>query len=187
MTVLRLVAIVVIFFVAAAAWMVLAGSVQYRTDTSDEALGERVEGLWGGPQAQSAPRFTYRGSSKTSRPLPIAGSDITADFKLDQRRKGLLWYATYEVAFDAAYTVRNPDAGPAEVTMEFIHSLGIRIMLAEFSPIPGTPDGDRCRQFTDLSEPLNHNKTAFTTIRLGFDQSNRLKNLQRQLNHTVNS
>ena len=80
--------------------------------------------------------------------------------------------------------IGHPDSElqQAEATMEFIHSLGIRIMLAEFSPIPGTPDGDRCRPFTDLSEPLNHNKTAFTIRRLGFDPVGRLKDLCRQWN-----
>lgn len=70
----------------------------------------------------------------------------------------------------------------AEATMEFIHSLGIRIMLADFSPIPGTPDGDRCNRFTDLSEPLNHNKTAFTIRRLSYESVGRLKDRCRQLN-----
>lgn len=80
--------------------------------------------------------------------------------------------------------IGHPDSESqqAESTMEFIHSLGIRIMLAEFSPIPGTPDGDRCRRFTDLSEPLNHNKTAFAIRRLGFDSVGRLKTLCRQWN-----
>jgi len=30
-----------------------------------------------------------------------------------------------------------------------------------FHPIPGTPDGERCRGIVDLDEPLWHNKTAF--------------------------
>jgi hypothetical protein len=80
--------------------------------------------------------------------------------------------------------IGHPDSElqQAEATMAFIHSLGIRIMLAEFSPIPGTPDGDRCQPFTDLSEPLNHNKTAFAIRRLGFDTVGRLKDLCRKWN-----
>lgn len=80
--------------------------------------------------------------------------------------------------------IGHPDSETqqAEVTMEFIHSLGIRIMLADFSPIPGTPDGDRCGRFTDLSEPLNHNKTAFTIRRLGYETVGHLKDRCRQLN-----
>ncbi len=69
-----------------------------------------------------------------------------------------------------------------EESMQFVHSLGIRGMLADFSPIPGTPDGEFCRRWINLDEPLLHNKTAFPIIMLGFDESNRLKDLQRQLN-----
>jgi len=120
MRVVRLVAIGCIFVIAAIAWMVLAGSVQVRTDSSDVTLGERVEGLWGGPQTQTAPSFTLSSEGGGGhKALAIAGSDITADFTLDQRRKGLLWYATYAVAFDATYRVTNPDAAPGEATMAF--------------------------------------------------------------------
>jgi radical SAM superfamily enzyme YgiQ (UPF0313 family) len=72
-----------------------------------------------------------------------------------------------------------------EASMHFIHSLGIRGMLADFSPIPGTPDGEYCRQWIDLDEPLMHNKTAFPILLLGFDETNRLKDLQRKLNRSL--
>ena len=69
-----------------------------------------------------------------------------------------------------------------EDSMRFVSSLGIRGMLADFSPIPGTPDGDYCSRYVDMSEPLFHNKTAFPIITMGFDETNRLKDLQRKLN-----
>lgn len=72
-----------------------------------------------------------------------------------------------------------------EASMHFVQSLGIRGMLADFSPIPGTPDGEYCRKWINMDEPLMHNKTAFPIILLGFDESNRLKNLQRQLNREL--
>ncbi len=77
------------------------------------------------------------------------------------------------------------DIQELEGSMRFVSSLGIRGMLADFSPIPGTPDGDACSHWVDMSEPLMHNKTAFTTIRVGFDESNRLKDLQRKLNQQL--
>jgi len=120
MTALRLVAIALIFVVATVAWVVLAGSVQYRTDTSDNTLGTDVAGLWGAPQYQTAPTFTYRPDGEgAALPLAIAGSDITTRFDLDQRRKGLLWYATYAVDFDATYRVVNPGATAAQAQMRF--------------------------------------------------------------------
>lgn len=62
---------------------------------------------------------------------------------------------------------------------------GVRVMLSEFAPIPGTPDGEKCRQWVDIEEPLNHNKTAFAIRRLGFDQVNRLKAICREINQQV--
>jgi hypothetical protein len=66
--------------------------------------------------------------------------------------------------------------------MRFAHDLGIRLMLSEFSPIPGTPDGDKCRHWVDLEEPLCHNKTAFCLRFLGEERVNHLKSLCRELN-----
>jgi hypothetical protein len=77
------------------------------------------------------------------------------------------------------------DIQQLEESMRFVHSLGIRGMLADFSPIPGTLDGEYCRKWINLDEPLMHNKTAFPIIMLGFDETNRLKDLQRQLNRSL--
>jgi len=69
-----------------------------------------------------------------------------------------------------------------EASMRFASGLGLRLMLAEFSPLPGTPDGELCRQWVDLDEPLCHNKTAFVIRMLGEAEVNRFKNLCRELN-----
>src|SRR5205823_10853956 len=78
----------------------------------------------------------------------------------------------------------NSDQQHVEASMRFAHDLGIRVMLSEFSPIPGTPDGERCRRWVDLDEPLCHNKTAFTMMNLG-PEAERLKALCRELNQVV--
>jgi len=54
-----------------------------------------------------------------------------------------------------------------------------------FHPIPGTPDGERCRGIVDLDEPLWHNKTAFAIAALGADEVNRLKEECRQFNDAI--
>jgi len=77
------------------------------------------------------------------------------------------------------------DIQQLEDSMRFVNSLGIRGMLADFSPIPGTPDGLYCREWVDMDEPLYHNNTAFPIIMLGFDEPNRLKDLQRKLNRSL--
>jgi hypothetical protein len=85
--------------------------------------------------------------------------------------------------------VGHPQADLQDVkaSMQFAHALGLRLMLAEFSPIPGTPDGEHCRQWVDLHEPLWHNKTVFPLRLLGFDEVQRLKTMCRALNQRLRS
>jgi hypothetical protein len=69
-----------------------------------------------------------------------------------------------------------------ESSIRFAAAQGARVMLSEFAPIPGTPDGEACRAHTSLDEPLNHNKTAFTMRFLGEERVNSLKALCRHVN-----
>ncbi len=56
---------------------------------------------------------------RQSDPLELAGSNITVFLKLNHRKKGLLWFATYTVDFNSNYTIENPLDHPIEVVMEF--------------------------------------------------------------------
>ncbi len=109
----RLFAIFLIFIAASFGWVVLGGSIELRTGHADDMGWEQVGSLWGEPQHQQAPRFRTG-----SGVLPITSSDITANLALEQRRKGLLWYATYAIDFSAAYGVHNNTTKTARVTME---------------------------------------------------------------------
>jgi hypothetical protein len=51
--------------------------------------------------------------------VPIVASDIDVVLDLEQRQKGLLWFATYGVGFDARYTFRNESPEPRDVTLVF--------------------------------------------------------------------
>jgi len=87
-----------------------------------------------------------------------------------------------------AYLIVGHPGGDEQAIEDSIllaHSLGIRVMLSEFSPIPGTPDGEQGRRWVDLDEPLWHNKTAFAARRLGAGEINRLKRLVDQLNRRL--
>jgi radical SAM superfamily enzyme YgiQ (UPF0313 family) len=46
-----------------------------------------------------------------------------------------------------------------EATVRFVHRLGVQAKLALFSPIPGTPDGNRALPAN--ADPLLHNNTAY--------------------------
>jgi hypothetical protein len=90
--------------------------------------------------------------------------------------------------FIGAYIIiGHPDSAGQDVegSIRFAAQQGARVMLSEFAPVPGTPDGEACRVHTDLDEPLNHNKTAFTIRFLGNDRVNQLKDLCRTVNREV--
>jgi radical SAM superfamily enzyme YgiQ (UPF0313 family) len=76
----------------------------------------------------------------------------------------------------------DTDGQEVEASMRLAHQCGTRILLSEFSPIPGTADGERCEKWIDAKEPLSHNKTAFAIRRLGFDYLNDLKTICRKFN-----
>ena len=113
MTGLRLFAVFLIFMAAAFGWVVLGGTVQYRTDNTGQGGWEQVGSLWGEPQTQSAPVF-HSGKNV----IPVVSSNIDAKFKLDQRRRGLLWYSTYGVDFAGTYGVRNASKESTAVSMQ---------------------------------------------------------------------
>ncbi len=118
--------LLVIFFCTAFAWMVLGSVTHLRTEQQDSELKKQVGQLWGKVQKQLAPmtffRFPIRelveettGSGEKQRvwkntprqPELLNGSDINIKLDLDHRKKGLLWYSTYRVDFDAVYSVHN--------------------------------------------------------------------------------
>jgi radical SAM superfamily enzyme YgiQ (UPF0313 family) len=85
----------------------------------------------------------------------------------------------------AAYLIiGHPDSDHQDLenSIRFVAQHGAKVMLSDFAPIPGTPDGESCRRFTNLDEPLNHNKTAFTLRALGEERVNTLKSLCKQVN-----
>jgi hypothetical protein len=119
---LRLFAVFLIFILASIAWMALGASNLVRTDDAQTTTTAQVAGLYGEPQTQDAPSFSYRsadGTRTAAGVLDLASSDIVTSFQLDQRQKGLLWFATYKVGFAATYGVSNPTARPVTGAMRF--------------------------------------------------------------------
>jgi hypothetical protein len=117
--VLRILALAVIWVGASLAWIALGGTLLFRTQQSDVAQRAQLGSLWGPEQSQSAPTFTYSSLAESRTVAPDA-SAIAVDLRLDQRRKGLLWYNTYHVDFAGTYRVRSSGD---DRTLEFAFKL----------------------------------------------------------------
>ncbi len=101
----RIIAIVLIFLAASAAWGVLGVVAETRTFASSSTLKGAVGELWGMPHVQPAPEvFALLPATAM---VPLASSDIRTAFNLDYRRKGLLWFSTYGVDFSGRWSVTN--------------------------------------------------------------------------------
>jgi len=120
MTVRRLVAIIFIFGCVAIAWAILGTSVIGRTNSGFSLLDRQVQGLWGAPHTQKAPEVTFSTINQEELIAELDSSKIIVDIQLEHRRKGLLWYATYEVIFVGDYTFHNPLDEPATASVLFI-------------------------------------------------------------------
>jgi hypothetical protein len=120
-------ALIAIFLCTTLAWIVLGASIFARTNDAGSGLGPAVESAWGSPQEQTPPEAstsqTVQRDEHTSEVvttvLPVERSRIRVAFDLDQRQKGLLWFATYRVDFRGDYVVRNTTAQD-EVTVKLV-------------------------------------------------------------------
>lgn len=134
----RIGAIVFIFFCTSVAWMILGATIFARTTSTDSRLRYQVNANWGTAHTQTPPSASYtrivtvRSEStedgkkivKTTKKrepvyLPLEASRLQTAFDLAHRQKGLMWYSTYKVKFDGAYTFRNPSREAQYVKFTF--------------------------------------------------------------------
>ncbi len=111
-------AIAAIFLCSALGWFILGATVEARTNAATNGLSPRVASSWGSPQVQAPPTaISARPSiSPVISLLPLERSRVRAALDLEQRKKGLLWFATYRVAFAGDYVFRN-NSQAEEVTL----------------------------------------------------------------------
>jgi hypothetical protein len=100
----RILAIIGVLASSTAASLFLAGVIADRTSAQGSKIDPEVRTLWGQPQMQRGPAFTFAPWSGDPRDVLPAATTIHVDLHLDQRRKGLLWYSLYDVTFDGAWT-----------------------------------------------------------------------------------
>ena len=147
---LRLFAIVVVYAITCVAWAVLGGVTSARTGSQSSELRGKVEGLWGQPEAQTAPALRFhwltervthrqetvggvvrdlvdRSTEAQQKEVALASTRVDVDLHLDQRLKGLSWYSLYDVRFRGAWTYVHEDtvAGTLHVEHRFPDASGV--------------------------------------------------------------
>lgn len=126
----RAFAVLCIYGLTCLAWLVLGGVTMHRSNTQSSSLREDVHELWGGEHVQRAPRLSFEAAggqgSQTPSVQPSATA-LTVDLALDQRLKGLTWYALYDVGFSGTwrYTHEAPEAGTLVATFHFPDPQGV--------------------------------------------------------------
>ncbi len=137
----RILAILFIFGVTSAAWMVLGGVTTMRTGQQSRKLHGEVGELWGTRHTQRAPKFVYQRKTQhrvrrdgeelvevrwVPEPHGPASTRLDVGLGLDQRLKGLMWYSLYDVDLAGRWSYTHDDeAGPLDVVFEFPDQSGI--------------------------------------------------------------
>ncbi len=110
MTIKRLIAIIAIAGCTAAAWFLLAGTLQFRSAATASRLTPEIATNWGPVLRQEPPRLYYESPAESAaqREIQLERSDITVALAFEPKNKGLLWYRAFTADFEATYLVRNP-------------------------------------------------------------------------------
>ena len=122
------------------AWMVLGSTLTVRSGEMSSSLREEVHRLWGPEGVQYAPTATFetvgvsaetqtttvdgetretttQREERTRVDVPLVQSDLRARLELEQRKKGLNWFPTYDVTFRGVYRFVNPTDQPQRVSV----------------------------------------------------------------------
>lgn len=120
MTIKHIIACISVFMLAVFGWVVLGSASTLRSSDYSYSTSWEVRQLWGDPITQSAPSFSFRepGSDQNIRINP-ASNTLVVDIQLEQRRKGLFWYPTYQVDFSGEYRIENNDKVEKKVRLHF--------------------------------------------------------------------
>ncbi len=99
----RIAAIIAIFVCTAVAWATIAREWQEEKIVEVEEKGKKT---------------TRKEKHSHSDAVKIDASRVAATLHVDYRQKGLLWFSTYKVDFDGAYTFQNPTAREEEFVFQ---------------------------------------------------------------------
>jgi hypothetical protein len=176
----RLLAIGFIWLCCAGAWSVLGSTLAVRSSSTFEGNLVEVQALWGPPLVQAPPSavgtethrvkktaeewdpkrertvtVTRSEDVTTQGEMTLSASEVTALLDLQHRRKGLLWFPTYGVAFAGTYTFRNdtPEARTMRLTFPFQTGVTYDSFLVqgpEGGPLEPSFDGDGASVHTTI-------------------------------------
>ncbi len=142
--ILRIFAIGLIFVCISIAWLILGGIMHDRTSSQGRELRESVSELWGQPQTQQAPSFTFHWETQRTvrhqetvagktryveeittdshnKKVSADSTDLDVNLHLDQRLKGLMWYSLYDVGLlgQWSYVHTHDSAGTLVIDFAF--------------------------------------------------------------------
>lgn len=171
----RLLAIGFIWICCSIAWAILGSTLLVRGGGVSGALRSEVHALWGPPLVQVPPAATATSTRSerrkeqrfdekerryfevvrtvevtTERDLPLEETRASATLALEHRRKGLVWFPTYGVAFRSRYAFRNDgeEARRVEVTFPLQRGVvydGFALADATGAPLDVVFDGEKAR------------------------------------------
>jgi len=125
-------------------------------------------------------RHFYLGFESTSREWHEITGDKVYSEDLARAVDFLVGAGAEPDKIGAYIIIGHPESSLQDVegSIRFAGSLGVQVMLSEFSPIPGTPDGDKCGKWVNMEEPLQH---TF----LGQERTQGIKNMCREQNRRI--
>lgn len=120
MTLKQVFVIVGIFFIGVAGWNILGSTSEFRSGNFYSSMDVAVQNLWGAAIDQKVPVLSVNiPGTKNKRILLPESNQVLVNIDLEQRKKGLIWYPTYQVNLKAKYTVKNTDAVAQNIRLYF--------------------------------------------------------------------
>jgi hypothetical protein len=155
----RLIAIAMVWLGSCLAWMILGSTLLARSGESWSSLEPEVLALWGPPIEQQPPQAleALKAEGEPARLFGPAASDLSVALDLEHRRKGLLWFPTYTIDFDALYAFENTTDEPKEVELSFPlenrNALydGFEVLDAQGKSVPAVVDNGVARWPAELA------------------------------------
>ncbi len=120
MSIKKIIAIGVIYVIGWAGWWLLGSITFSRSHNSSSRLGPQVQALWGTNLVQKAPDFSVQipGTNDERWLMPVKNS-VNVHIDPNNKKKGLIWYSTYNCTFQGIYTMNNHEDVVQKIRLHF--------------------------------------------------------------------